>query len=93
MGKSKNKKFKSPKPQPTGLPSVKDFETELEIEQESNNGYVNSSTVQNLVEKVILIYYFVNIVTILQATINNLYVRVNICDKYEQFLISTNIIR
>lgn len=50
MGKSKKlKKFKASKPQPTGLPSVKDCEADLEIN--SSKSIASSSTIQNLVDK------------------------------------------
>ncbi|XP_033729218.1 HEAT repeat-containing protein 3-like, partial [Pecten maximus] len=49
MGKSKAKKFKSSKPQPTGLPSVKDCEAALDLE--TAKSIASNSTIQNLVEK------------------------------------------
>lgn len=49
MGKSKAKKFKCSKPQPTGLPSVKDCEAALDLE--ASKSIASNSTIQNLVEK------------------------------------------
>ncbi|KAJ8302516.1 hypothetical protein KUTeg_018912 [Tegillarca granosa] len=56
MGKTKQKKFRAPKPKPTGLPSVKDCEKEFEegllVEQSAScsNGSVDESTL-NILEK------------------------------------------
>ena len=49
MGKAK-KKFSAPRPQPTGLPSVAQCESELEME---GNPDSSSSTLQTLIEKVL----------------------------------------
>ncbi|OWF45096.1 HEAT repeat-containing protein 3-like [Mizuhopecten yessoensis] len=49
MGKSKAKKFKANKPQPTGLPSVKDCEAALDLE--TVKSIASNSTIQNLIEK------------------------------------------
>ena len=50
MGKMKKKRFSAPKPRPTGLPSVGEFEAEMELQA----GDVQSSTLQTIVEKVCL---------------------------------------
>jgi hypothetical protein len=53
MGKMKKKKFSAPKPRPTGLPSVGEFEAEIELQ-----GDVQSSTLQTIVEKVCTVELF-----------------------------------
>ncbi|XP_041375452.1 HEAT repeat-containing protein 3-like [Gigantopelta aegis] len=51
MGKSKKKKFKAPKPQPTGLPSVKNLEADID-ESEANLAVKEpSGTVAEIIEK------------------------------------------
>lgn len=68
MGKSKNKRHKGPKLEPTGLPSVRDAEAEMDGQTSSTSASTSlcgstcssmtggeriSNTVLNLVEKVI----------------------------------------
>ena len=51
MGKTKKKKFKAPKPQPTGLPSVKEVEAEIDSDA-IRAAKEPSGTIADVIEKV-----------------------------------------
>lgn len=48
MGKSKQKRFKVKQQRPTGLPSVKDFETEIEFEETSTTNFSLQPIIEQL---------------------------------------------
>ena len=56
MGKTKKKKFKAPKPQPTGLPSVKEVEAEIDSDAIGSDAIraakEPSGTIADVIEKV-----------------------------------------